>query len=382
MIKSMALLKKISDFVASYKLSCALFLLLLLLTYLGTMYQVENGLYQSQKKYFESVLLIHWLFGVFPLPLPGGYLLMTITFINLFWGAVKRFRLKWSHVGFMLMHAGILILLFGAFLSYVYSTNGRMIIYEGETSNEIENPYEWELGISENNPVGIANEYIIPQSDFAGLTGTRSRTFTIGDLPFSFEIAGFAQNAEVKKREHGDELLVLPMEQEFQQNRAGAHVAVIDNASGNRREGVVWSGNFRPTVLELSGKSWNMVLRKQRIQLPFFIRLDEFTHNTHPGTNMPREFVSEITKIEEGVSQQFKITMNEPFRHQGYTFYQSSWGRQEGGMGNREYSVLSAVKNPADQIPLYACLITTLGLVLHFFRKLALYLQKEKVRYA
>lgn len=376
----MALLKKISDFIASYKLSCVLFLLLLLLTYLGTVYQVENGLYQSQKKYFESIFLIHWAYGVLPVPLPGGYLLMIITFINLFWGAVTRFRLEWSHMGFMLMHAGILILLFGAFVSYVYSTNGRMIIYEGETSNEIENPYEWEVGISEGSAAGTINEYIIPQADFAGLTGTRSRTFTLGGLPFSFELGGFAQNAEIKKRDEGEELLVLPMEQEFQKNMAGINVTLIDTATGNRKAGVVWAGNFKPTALEITGKSWNIILRKQRIQLPFTIRLDKFSHKTHPGTNMPSEFISEITKTEEGVSQQFKITMNEPFRHLGYTFYQSSWGQQGEGIGGREYSVLSVVKNPADQIPLYACLITTLGLVLHFFRKLTLYLKKEKVR--
>ena len=93
---------------------------------------------------------------------------------------------------------------------------------------------------------------------------------------------------------------------------------------------------------------------------------------------MPSEFASEITKIEDGVNQQFKITMNEPFRHFGYTFYQSSWGQQGAGMGNHEYTVLSAVKNPVDQVPLYACLITTLGLVLHFFRKLTRYLKREK----
>ncbi len=376
----MALLKKTSNFIASYKLSCVLFLMLLLLTYLGTIYQVENGLYQSQKKYFESFFLIHWAYGVLPVPLPGGYLLMIITFINLFWGAVTRFRLKWSHMGFMLMHAGILILLLGAFVSYVYSTNGRMIIYEGETSNEIENPYEWEIGISEDNANGTINEYIIPQADFVGLTGARSNIFTIGGLPLSFELGGFAHNAEVKNKGNDEELLVLPMEQEFQKNRAGIKVTLIDSATGNRKAGVVWAGNFKPTALEVAGKSWNIVLRKQRIQLPFSIRLDEFSHKTHPGTNMPSEFISEITKIEDGVSQQFKITMNEPFRHRGYTFYQSSWGQQGGGMDGPEYSVLSAVKNPADQIPLYACLITTLGLVLHFFRKLTLYLKKEKVR--
>lgn len=379
----MALLKKASSFLASYKLSCALFLLLLLLTYLGTLHQVENGLYQSQQKYFESIALIHWAYGVFPVPLPGGYLLMMVTFANIFWGAVTRFRFHWSKIGFMLMHAGILIMLAGAFVSYVYATNGRMVILEGQASNEIENIYEWEIGVSEASPLGIVSEYIIHEEEFEGLSGERSDRFVFEELPFTLKLKGYAPNAAVNQQVGSDaagSLIVLPLDQEYQRNMAAIHVTLIDNANGEETEGIVWAGHFAPTTLEACGKSWNIALRKQRIQLPFTIRLDKFTQKTHPGTTMPSEFVSEITKIEDGVSQQFKINMNEPFRHWGFTFYQSSWGQQGSAMNTQVYSVLSAVKNPADQIPLYACLITTLGLVLHYLRKLMLYLQKEKAR--
>ena len=379
----MVLLKKASNFLASYKLSCALFLLLLLLTYLGTLHQVENGLHQSQKKYFESIFLIHWAYGVFPVPLPGGYLLMMITFVNLFWGAATRFRFHWSKLGFMLIHAGILIMLAGAFVSYVYATNGHMVLYEGQSSNEIENAYEWEIGISEASPQGTVSEYIIRQDDFEALTGSRSNRFVFEELPFVLELKGYTPNAAVNQQAGdtvSDSVIALPLDQEYQRNMAAIQATLIDNSNEEAQEGIVWADRFAPTVLKAGSKSWNISLRKQRIQLPFSIRLDKFSQKTHPGTTMPSEFISEITKTEGGVSQQFKINMNEPFRHLGYTFYQSSWGQQDGGMDTQVYSVLSAVKNPADQVPLYACLITTLGLVLHYLRKLKLYLKKEKAR--
>ena len=82
--------KKTGEFLASYGLSCILFVLLLLLTYLGTLYQVEHGLYEAQKKYFESFLLIHDAFGVVPVILPGTYLLLILLFVNLILGAVVR----------------------------------------------------------------------------------------------------------------------------------------------------------------------------------------------------------------------------------------------------------------------------------------------------
>jgi cytochrome c biogenesis protein ResB len=95
---------------------------------------------------------------------------------------------------------------------------------------------------------------------------------------------------------------------------------------------------------------------------------------------MAREFSSFVTKVEDGTSQKIRITMNEPLRHRGYTFYQSSWGPQNGRSDARLYSVFSVVRNPADQVPLYACIVTTAGLVLHFTRRLLEYLKKEKAK--
>lgn len=378
-----SLFKKISNFFASYKLSCVLFLLLLLLTYLGTLYQVENGLYQSQKKYFESLFLIHWAYGQVPVPLPGGYLVMLLAFVNLFWGVVVRFQLTWAKAGIVTAHAGILILLGGAFVSYVYSVNGRMILYEGETSHEIDNPYNWEIGVSEASTGGPVTEYIIRQEEFEDLAGGKSRVFTFSELPVDLEIRNYSPNADLRGEGlgvSGGELTALPLAKENEENLAGARVDLIDKASGERQAALLWAGNMNPANVEMGGKRFTLALRHQRVVLSFDLRLDKFTRNLHPGTNMPQEFVSEVTKIEDGLSQQFKISMNEPFRHLGYTFYQSSWGPQNAGSGQRLYSVLSVVRNPADQVPLIACIITTIGLLLHFARKLTLYLRKAKAQ--
>ena len=51
--------KAIYGLLASYGLSCVLFFLLLVLTLLGTLEQVDHGLFATQKKYFESLYLVH-----------------------------------------------------------------------------------------------------------------------------------------------------------------------------------------------------------------------------------------------------------------------------------------------------------------------------------
>ena len=376
------LLKKLSNFLASYKLSCFLFLLLLLLTYLGTMNQVEHGLYQSQQKYFESFFLVHWAFGAVPVPLPGGYLVMILVFVNLFWGAVVRARRGWSKVGILIAHAGILLLLGGSFVSYAYSESGHMVLYENETSDEFEASYEWEIGVGEAATSGTVTEYIIRQADFQGLTGTRSRLFKFSERPFDLKIGGFLPNAAPggNAGAPGGPLVAAPLSREQDENLAGATVTLLEKQGGAVHETQVWAGYGAPITVDAAGKRWNLALRKHRWKLPFSIRLDRFNRELHPRTNMAREFSSFVTKIEGGAGQQIRITMNEPLRHGGYTFYQSSWGPQNGRPGDRLYSVFAVVRNPADQIPLYACVVTTVGLVLHFLQRLLAYLRNEKAR--
>ncbi len=382
----MRALKKTSDFIASYKLSCILFLLLMVLTYLGTMNQVQEGLYQSQQKYFESLFLVHWAFGVVPIPLPGGYLVMIVTFINLTWGAILRAWRGLSHLGILIAHIGVLVLFAGSFVTYMYSTDGHMALYEQQTSNEFESSYEWEIGVRDVVAQGAATEYVIPQDDFVKLTGAKSRIFRFSALPFDLTIHGYAPNAVLRAAAQGETavdgrvLEVRPLDREWEQNMAGAYATLTAKQGDVKLEKVLWTGTDTPAIAAIDGKQYRLELRKRRWQLPFSIRLDKFVRKLHPGTNTPSEFTSDVTKTEEGLSQQVKITMNEPLRHRGYTFYQSSWGPPNAGPNDRLYSVFAVVKNPTDQVPLYSCIITTAGLILHFLQKLIGYLRKERAK--
>ncbi len=381
----MPVFKRISNILASYKLSCLLFLLLLLLTYLGTMNQVENGLYQSQQKYFESVFVVHWGFGSVPIPLPGGYLVMIVTFVNLLWGAVVRFRWSWKKVGILIAHVGILTLLAGSFVSYAFCQSGHMALYENESSDEFESSYEWEIGVGEASAGAPVTEYIIRQSDFDGLTYGQSRTFKFSALPFDLKIGGYMPNAAMgngaASAPHGTgKLTELSLNREQEQNLSGATATLLEKQSGAAHEAQLWAGNNAPVTVEAGGKQWNLALRRHRWKLPFTLRLDHFKRELHPRTNMAREYSSQVTKIEDGAEREIRITMNEPLRHRGYTFYQSSWGPQNGPAKGPFYSVFAVVRNPADQIPLYSCIITGIGLVLHFMQRLLAYLKKEKAK--
>ena len=67
--------------------------------------------------------------------------------------------------------------------------------------------------------------------------------------------------------------------------------------------------------------------------------------------------------------------MNEPLRHEGYTLYQSSWGKTKTGA---VYSDFSVVRNPSDRIPRYACYVIGAGLLVHFGMKIGRHIQNQR----
>ena len=95
---------------------------------------------------------------------------------------------------------------------------------------------------------------------------------------------------------------------------------------------------------------------------------------------MAANFESVVTQTEGPIDRKVNIRMNEPLRYHGYTLFQSGWGPQNAGPGERLFSTFSVVKNPADQWPLYSCIVIAIGLLIHFLQKLFSYLRAENRR--
>jgi hypothetical protein len=374
---------------ASYGFACVVFVLLLLLTFLGTLEQAHTGLYDVQKKYFDSLFLVHRLFGVIPIPLPGAYLVMSLLFLNLVCGGIVRIRKTRSRAGILLTHAGMLLMLVAGFVKHHHSKEGTLTLYEGESAAYFESWFDWEIACREAGAIGETTEYVIPVSAHEWKRRDGTVRYRSAALPFELELGGFHRNtrpvpaagaaAATAHVVDGFLLQVLPPAKEAEQNLAGAYVTLAD-ASGARHEGILWGLQQAPWVIEMGGRAWAVELRKRRWELPFTIVLDKFNHEMHPGTGIARRFTSEVTKIEAGASQRIHITMNQPLRHEGFTLYQSSWGPSNARPGEPLFSTFSVVRNPADQWPLYSCLVIAAGLLLHFVRKLSGYLRAENRR--
>ncbi len=377
-------------FLSSFGFACIILILLMILTFLGTFEQVDYGIYEVQQKYFNSIFLVHYLFNKFPIPLPGGGLLLSLLFINLILGGFVRIKKHQSKVGILITHFGIALIIVSSYITYAFSIDGYLTLYENQQSDKFLSYYEWEVMIVEPTSKSQYREFIIPGKHFKHLQGSRNQRFQSSSLPFDIELKLFMPNAQPLPKGpvfnvsvpviDGYFLNQLRSQKEAEQNVAGIYISVIPKDDDEIKEGILWGMERFPYTVELDGKIWSFHLRPRSWQLPFTVKLDKFTRELHPGTAIAKVFMSDITKIEDGVSQEQKITMNEPLRHKGYTLFQASWGPGNAKPGDPLFSTFAVVRNPADKYPVYACIIISVGLLVHFLQKLVKYIRTENLK--
>ncbi|MDI6762619.1 MAG: cytochrome c biogenesis protein ResB [Thermodesulfobacteriota bacterium] len=92
--------------------------------------------------------------------------------------------------------------------------------------------------------------------------------------------------------------------------------------------GNIWG--FKGFVNIPQGESIETIALKgsqEMLGLDFTIRCDKFAVSHYPGTETPKEYLSELIVLEKG-QEVFKktIRVNDPLQYRGVTFYQSSYG--------------------------------------------------------
>lgn len=368
---------------ASYGLSVLLLTLLLVLVFIGTLEQVRIGLFPAQQQYFESFIAFFPLFGSIPLPLPGGYLLITLITINIVCGAVIRAPKNLRRPGLLIAHTGVLLLGVWGFMTYHYALTGYVDLYEGESTGIFRDYLDWELRITEMGAPGrVAKQYVVHHREFEGARPGRPVTLRHPELPFTLRVERWLANAEPVRDTGPDSVEgVALVPKPPAPNPSGNRPGLILSAGGAApATGLVWTDERSPLVLSAGDRRYRLDLAPRAWPLPFTVRLIRFRHETHPGTAIPSHFSSRVEIRDGETAREVEIRMNEPLRYGPYTLYQASWGPQDAGPGVRLYSVLSVSRNPAGEWALYASLVITAGLALHYLQVFRDFLRKSAGR--
>src|SRR5277367_6066194 len=162
-------MRMLVDWVISIFISLRLTVILLafaiLLVFIGTLAQVDEGLYNAQARYFRQWIIFGLdLFGrKIPLILPGGYLIGTMLLLNLLAAHIYRFQLSVKKIGIQLAHSGVILLLVGQLVTDMLSHETQINFTEGATRNYSESPRNYELIFtSEESPT---EEKVVSISD-------------------------------------------------------------------------------------------------------------------------------------------------------------------------------------------------------------------------
>ena len=285
-------MKKILDFIASYGVATVLLFFMLLLTFFGTLEQVNTGLFEVQEKYFNSLFLIHELPYGIPLPLPGVYLLTGLLFVNMSLGAIIRSPKNIKHPGMMIAHSGILFLLLAGFVTFHMSISGNMVLQEGQSSSNFQSYHLWEIVIDDLSPDG--KRYTLSSDDFEDMSPESTRVFKAAGLPFDMLLEGYQKNCQAQLAQPGmaigiDGVLLAPMEvdKESERNVRGAFVTLIETGDTQKtHEGLLWGMSRLPWVVTVGDKDYSISLQHERYEVPFKITLDKFIRDLHPGMSM------------------------------------------------------------------------------------------------
>lgn len=386
-------------FFSSLRLAVVLLSLSMVLVFFATLDQTNFGIHEVQKRYFQSFFVLWSPFppepGVsvrsFGLPLPGGYLLGGLLFINLIVGQFVRVRWSWKKSGIFLVHLGVVMLLLGEFFTGLLSEERQMWLDEGGTRNWAETFLENEMVVIDLSDPELDTVYAVDASRL-----NVAKPLSHPDWPFQIIPRQFFANALLRRVPPGEplelqansgvvpqmRLQAIGQEKTYAHNEINTVTAVVEIARDSGEPGTTWmvsnifDERFPSQRFMAGGREWEIALRFKRTYYPFSVTLMEFRHDRYPGTEIPKNFSSQviITHPDKGIEQPALIYMNHPLRYEGLTFYQASFANQDTS------SMLQVVRNPSWQMPYMSLVVMSVGLTLQFSLSLAQGLRRSGSR--
>ena len=376
--------KWVVSFFSSLRLTVICLVLGLLLVFLGTLAQVDMGLYKAQNEFFRSFIVFwgpktaHWKIPVFP----GGYLVGGVLLVNLVTAHFMRFKWSRAKAGIWMVHFGLILLLLGQLLTDMLSRESILHLREGQAKNYSEASRQAELAVIDTTKPDLNTVVAIP--DGALKPGKEIRN---PELPFTVKVKSFYVNSSVEElgtnstaaastQGIGQRAIVRDLPRVTEMDVRDVPSAVVEIATSQGSMGTWLVSEFvnGEQSFTFNQHTYQLALRPRRYYQPFSLQLLEFRHDIYPGTDIPRNFSSRVVlqRPDTGENREVLIYMNNPLRYSGETFYQADFDKDNHG------TVLQVVRNPSWLTPYFSCVLVGLGLVVQFGSHLLGFTLKRK----
>jgi len=410
-------------FFTSLRLTVVLLAFAILLVFIGTLAQVDEGLYNAQARYFRQWLIVGLdLFGHrVPMILPGGYLIGTMLLVNLLAAHLYRFQVGVKKIGIQIAHTGVILLLVGQLATDMFAHESQIRFTEGETKTYAESSQNYELAFVYDTGADTEQVVAIPQSLLAP-----GREIQDSHLPFTIRVKSFWKNSGAAFRAPmvvtgppattngvavNFDFQPQPEVKTMDDKNVPTAMVEIDGPNGSLGDWVVsgWTADAgmveglrqdynrelgpemarqimgdltHPQTVTVNGTKFTFELRPERIDLPFSMTLLKATHTVYQGTDIPKDFRSrvQLQNSHTGENRAVEIYMNAPLRYAGLTFYQYQMtaGDMAVQAGETPSSVLQVVHNPSWLTPYIGCGLVALGLIVQFTTHLVGFITRRK----
>ncbi|MBT5706732.1 MAG: ResB protein required for cytochrome C biosynthesis [Verrucomicrobia bacterium] len=386
------MVKSVIQLLTSLKLTVACLAVSLVLVFIGTLAQVDEGLYAAQERYFKSFFIYFepagagWRFPVFP----GGYLIGVVLLVNLLAAHGKRFEVSKKKLGIFMIHAGLILLLVGQLFTDILSRESALAFEEGESKNYSEDFRKNELVFIDKSATDENTVISVPEARLQ-----KGVSIKDPNLPFTLKVHEFWRNSDITSTETegaistdategpAKDFFVVPLDPITEMDGRDLPSAVIEILDGDQSIGTwLTSAILKPQKISVQGKEFELVLRFKRYYKPFSLTLLDASHDNYKGTELPKNFSSRvrIQNHETNEDREVLIYMNSPLRYGGLTFYQFQMMADEAVLrpGMTPTSTLQVVKNPTWLTPYLACIMVGAGLLTQFMMHLIGFLRKQR----
>ncbi|MEO0797213.1 MAG: cytochrome c biogenesis protein ResB [Verrucomicrobiota bacterium] len=370
-------------------------------------------------------------------PLPGGKTLGALLLVNLTCAHFRYFKPSWKKVGIVVLHFGVLLLLVSGFLTAAMQEESNMQLDEGGPPVNYSTSFHHEelvlidrSGATDDivtsvpftmlysgKPIELPNGFkVIPHAAMQN-AGAGMRASLLGQ--YQQMASGGANMSESQFRQVNRSITSLsdpsviviaedgapilrsdglelkgfaprmggilqeqpPTFAQDERNLGAAVVEVI--APGGKSQGSwLLSSGFGPGIppqgFVYEGKRYDIAVRFKRHYLPYTLQLEDFKHDLYPGTQIPKNFSSDVVidNPETGENRPVLIYMNHPLRYEGLTFFQASFANED------KTSILQVVRNPYWTLPYWAVLMVGLGMTIQFGISLSRFVSRLKKKAA
>jgi hypothetical protein len=392
------------DFFSSLRLTVFCLAVGLILVFVGTLAQVEIGLYKAQNEFFRSFFIYwgpkgaHWKIPVFP----GGYLVGGVLLINLVTAHFRRFKLTRKKVGIWMIHIGVMLLLLGQLLTDVLSRESHMWLTEGQSKNYSDSTSVKELVVVDTSDPELNEVVAFPDSMVKKKSELRHPK-----LPFTIRVKEYLVNSTPRLRapmidtgpaqatEGVGEVIEFDKAPPTTELDAQDIPSVLVEVIGEKGSLGTWvlsewitqeklaqrlqawvQGRFddgtgskinetlsQPQEFTYQERTYQIALRPTRYYKPFTIQLLDFKHDIYRGTDIPKNFSSRVRMVDpdKNEDREVDIYMNNPLRYSGETFYQAGFDDVD-----PHVTILQVVRNPSWLTPYFSCVLVGVGLIVQF----------------